>query len=260
MNRRAIRCRRPSAPALRRRTPCVAGTRRRPTSTCCSPRSGTSARRSSSRRSRTGAGSCSGWSRSCCPERAGVERELVEFVGALAGASAVSLETKQLIQAQKALLEAFIRLIAAAIDAKSPYTGGHCARVPELTKMLARAACAAKRGAVQGLRPLRGGVGGGAHRRVAARLRQGHDARVRRRQGDQARDHLPTASTRCACASRCSSATPRSRTGSGSRKAATAPACGRCSRPSGARSTPSSRSSRSATRAASSWRRSASRG
>jgi hypothetical protein len=34
-------------------------------------------------------------------------------------------------------------LIAAAIDAKSRYTGGHCARVPELTKMLARAACAA---------------------------------------------------------------------------------------------------------------------
>jgi HD-GYP domain-containing protein (c-di-GMP phosphodiesterase class II)/HAMP domain-containing protein len=81
-----------------------------------------------------------------CPERAGVERELVEFVGALAGASAVSLETKQLIQAQKALFEAFIRLIASAIDAKSPYTGGHCARVPELTKMLAHAACAASAG------------------------------------------------------------------------------------------------------------------
>ena len=81
-----------------------------------------------------------------CPERAGVGTDLVEFVGALAGASAVSLETKQLLQAQKALFEAFIRLIASAIDAKSPYTGGHCARVPELTKMLARAACAASTG------------------------------------------------------------------------------------------------------------------
>ncbi len=81
-----------------------------------------------------------------CPEHAGAERELVEFVGALAGASAVSLETKQLIQAQKALFEAFIRLIAGAIDAKSPYTGAHCERVPELTKMLARAACAADAG------------------------------------------------------------------------------------------------------------------
>ena len=81
-----------------------------------------------------------------CPERVGVGADLVEFVGALAGASAVSLETKQLLQAQKALFEAFIRLIASAIDAKSPYTGGHCARVPELTKMLARAACAASTG------------------------------------------------------------------------------------------------------------------
>jgi HD-GYP domain-containing protein (c-di-GMP phosphodiesterase class II) len=81
-----------------------------------------------------------------CPERAGVGQELVDFVGAITGASAVSLETKQLLQAQKALFEAFIRLIASAIDAKSPYTGGHCARVPELTKMLARAACAAQTG------------------------------------------------------------------------------------------------------------------
>ncbi|MGH8637696.1 MAG: HD-GYP domain-containing protein, partial [Burkholderiales bacterium] len=81
-----------------------------------------------------------------CPERAGVGQDLVDFVGALTGACAVSLETKQLLQTQKALFEAFIRLIAAAIDAKSPYTGGHCARVPELTKMLARAACAATTG------------------------------------------------------------------------------------------------------------------
>jgi hypothetical protein len=36
--------------------------------------------------------------------------------------------------------------VAGAIDAKSPYTGGHCQRVPELTKMLAEAACEAKQG------------------------------------------------------------------------------------------------------------------
>ena len=42
---------------------------------------------------------------------------------------------------QKELLDAFIKLIAGAIDAKSPYTGGHCQRVPELTRLLARAAC-----------------------------------------------------------------------------------------------------------------------
>ncbi|WP_313953222.1 HD domain-containing phosphohydrolase [Accumulibacter sp.] len=65
----------------------------------------------------------------------------LSFVKAFSGSAAVSLESKALIKAQKDLFEAFIQLIAAAIDAKSPYTGGHCARVPELTKMLARAAC-----------------------------------------------------------------------------------------------------------------------
>src|SRR3546814_7707683 len=39
-----------------------------------------------------------------------------------------------------------ISLITGAIDAKSPYTGGHCARVPELTKMLAAAAVEAGEG------------------------------------------------------------------------------------------------------------------
>ncbi|MCX9158457.1 HAMP domain-containing protein [Niveibacterium sp. 24ML] len=70
----------------------------------------------------------------------------LSFLGALSGTAAISLETRELIKAQKALFEAFIRLIASAIDAKSPYTGGHCARVPELTKMLARAACDANEG------------------------------------------------------------------------------------------------------------------
>ncbi len=68
------------------------------------------------------------------------------FVEALSGFAAVSMESRQLISRQKELLASFIRLIAGAIDAKSPYTGGHCQRVPELTKMLARAACQSKDG------------------------------------------------------------------------------------------------------------------
>jgi len=47
---------------------------------------------------------------------------------------------------QEALLHAFIKLIAGAIDAKSPYTGGHCTRVPEITLMLAKAACESQEG------------------------------------------------------------------------------------------------------------------
>lgn len=69
------------------------------------------------------------------------ESEQVSFLKTLSGSAASSLEARELIKAQKTLFEAFIQLIAGAIDAKSPYTGGHCARVPELTKMLARAAC-----------------------------------------------------------------------------------------------------------------------
>ncbi len=66
----------------------------------------------------------------------------VAFVNALSGFAAVSIESRQLLKMQQALLDAFIKLIAGAIDAKSPYTAGHCQRVPELTRMLAEAACA----------------------------------------------------------------------------------------------------------------------
>ncbi len=43
-------------------------------------------------------------------------------------------------EAQRRLMDAFIELIAGAIDEKSAYTGGHCERVPELALMLAAAA------------------------------------------------------------------------------------------------------------------------
>ncbi|MBU2892095.1 transporter substrate-binding domain-containing protein [Colwellia sp. D2M02] len=43
---------------------------------------------------------------------------------------------------QEELMDSFIQLIANTIDEKSPYTGGHCNRVPELGFMLADAAAA----------------------------------------------------------------------------------------------------------------------
>jgi HD-GYP domain-containing protein (c-di-GMP phosphodiesterase class II) len=64
------------------------------------------------------------------------DSSFTEFVHKLSGMLAVSIETRQLIESQKALLDAVIRLMADAIDAKSPYTGGHCERVPELAGML----------------------------------------------------------------------------------------------------------------------------
>jgi HD-GYP domain-containing protein (c-di-GMP phosphodiesterase class II) len=69
------------------------------------------------------------------------EQASLSFIQALSGFAAVTLESRQLLHMQEALLNSFIKLIAGAIDAKSPYTGGHCQRVPEITKMLAQAAC-----------------------------------------------------------------------------------------------------------------------
>ena len=62
------------------------------------------------------------------------------LVESLASQAAVALTNHNLINGLKDLFESFIKLIADAIDEKSPYTGGHCQRVPELTMMLADAA------------------------------------------------------------------------------------------------------------------------
>ncbi len=58
----------------------------------------------------------------------------------LASQAAISLTNKRLIAEHRHLFQAFIELIAGAIDDKSPYTGGHCRRVPVLAMMLAEAA------------------------------------------------------------------------------------------------------------------------
>jgi len=57
----------------------------------------------------------------------------------LASQAAIALTNRHLIDQLEQLFEAFIQLINTAIDDKSPYTGGHCARVPALTMMLAEA-------------------------------------------------------------------------------------------------------------------------
>ncbi len=67
--------------------------------------------------------------------------DIEPLIEALASQAAVALDNRSLIDAQVKLFNSFIKVIATAIDAKSPYTGGHCLRVPELTKMLAKAAC-----------------------------------------------------------------------------------------------------------------------
>ncbi|MBO1319590.1 HD family phosphohydrolase [Acanthopleuribacter pedis] len=72
--------------------------------------------------------------------------DLQEFVETLAYQAAIALDNNLLLQEQKQLMESFIKLLAAAIDAKSPYTGGHCERVPVVTELLAKAACECSEG------------------------------------------------------------------------------------------------------------------
>ena len=65
--------------------------------------------------------------------------EMQEQIESLASQGAVALTNKRLVAELKSLFESFIQLIATAIDKKSPYTGGHCERVPEITMLLADA-------------------------------------------------------------------------------------------------------------------------
>ncbi|MBF0612448.1 MAG: HD domain-containing protein [Magnetococcales bacterium] len=72
--------------------------------------------------------------------------ELQSFVEALAAQAAIAIDNQNLIASQRALLDSFVEVISLAIDTKSNYTGGHCARVAEITRLLAEAACGQSEG------------------------------------------------------------------------------------------------------------------
>ena len=62
-----------------------------------------------------------------------------QLLESLASQAAIALTNRRLIVQLEELFESLIQLINTAIDDKSPYTGGHCARVPVLTMMIAEA-------------------------------------------------------------------------------------------------------------------------
>jgi HD-GYP domain-containing protein (c-di-GMP phosphodiesterase class II) len=66
----------------------------------------------------------------------------------LASVAATALRNAQLYAAEQAMFQSFVRVIATAIDAKSPYTAGHCRRVPEIALMIAERAHRADNGAL----------------------------------------------------------------------------------------------------------------
>jgi len=76
----------------------------------------------------------------------GARGNLKELLTAIGSGAGIAIENQQLFQGQKDLLDALIKLMAGAIDAKSAHTGAHCQRVPALTAMMAEAACAATDG------------------------------------------------------------------------------------------------------------------
>lgn len=65
--------------------------------------------------------------------------EQQRIVEALVSQAAVALDNQLLRDAQDQLLDSFIRVIAESIDEKSPYTGGHCKRVPIILELLIQA-------------------------------------------------------------------------------------------------------------------------
>jgi HD-GYP domain-containing protein (c-di-GMP phosphodiesterase class II) len=89
-------------------------------------------------------------------KRPGTE-EVVAFSAAdqslaesLASQAAIAITNRNLMSQLEGLFESFISVINIAIDEKSPYTGGHCERVPALTMMLAEAVNATQTGPLAG--------------------------------------------------------------------------------------------------------------
>jgi HD-GYP domain-containing protein (c-di-GMP phosphodiesterase class II) len=68
------------------------------------------------------------------------------FIEALAAQAAIALDNQLLTGKLEELFLSFVNLINVAIDEKSPYTGGHCQRVPALTMMIAEAASETEEG------------------------------------------------------------------------------------------------------------------
>ncbi|MDH5731956.1 MAG: GAF domain-containing protein, partial [Gammaproteobacteria bacterium] len=60
-----------------------------------------------------------------------------QLVESLASQAAITLTNQLLISELRTLIEKFVEVIAFTIDEKSPYTGGHCRRVPDIAMRIA---------------------------------------------------------------------------------------------------------------------------
>ena len=76
-------------------------------------------------------------------------KDMQKEISAFCNLASLILENRKLNEDYGQLLESFIEVLARAIDAKSPYTGSHCQKVPIITKMLATAATEEKEGSLK---------------------------------------------------------------------------------------------------------------
>ncbi|QUM76706.1 chemotaxis protein [Moritella sp. 24] len=67
-------------------------------------------------------------------------RNRIHFVREFLGFNEIVLEQLEQEHEQQALFHSFVEMTATSVDIKSPYTGVHCQRVPQITKMIAEAA------------------------------------------------------------------------------------------------------------------------
>lgn len=78
-----------------------------------------------------------------CERYMSADKKRMDIISSVASAA---LHNAMLFEEQKALFNSFVNAIATAIDAKSPYTAGHCKRVPWIAKELLLAANEADNG------------------------------------------------------------------------------------------------------------------
>ena len=75
-----------------------------------------------------------------------VETNIIEFVELSNSFVLMSKSIQEYQKSQEELLNSIVKLIAEAVDAQSPYTGGHCERVPEIAQMIVAKASSSKEG------------------------------------------------------------------------------------------------------------------
>lgn len=72
--------------------------------------------------------------------------EVQHFVESLSSQASISISHATALNEQKEFIDGVIRMMALAIDNKSPHTSHHCASIPEIVELIAKTACKERTG------------------------------------------------------------------------------------------------------------------